>query len=77
MNGKEMTTWIFGLLMAAVVLCAPVACTMSRQATVAEAIRNGADPISAKCAIEADTGQSAVCVAAAVRNSQAKEQVRP
>lgn len=67
MTTKEMAVWIVALLLAAVVLIAPVACTMRRQEVVAEAIRNGADPIAAKCAIEADVSQTPVCILAAGR----------
>lgn len=41
----------------------PAACTMNRQDRVAEAIKNGADPIAAKCSIESfalDSG--AICL---------------
>jgi len=53
-----------------VVLLAPVACTMSRQAVIAEAIKNGADPIAAKCAIEGDTTREPVCMAYTLREKR-------
>lgn len=65
MTSKEMTVWIVALILGATVIASPVACTMRRQEVVAEAIRNGADPISAKCAIEADMSISPMCVIAA------------
>jgi hypothetical protein len=65
MTAKEMAVWIVGLVLAAAVVASPVACTMRRQEVVAEAIRNGADPIAAKCAIEADMQVSPMCVIAA------------
>lgn len=67
MTSKEMTVWIVGLLLTALVIVAPVACTMRRQEVVAAAIKAGADPIAAKCAIEADVSQSPMCVLAAGR----------
>lgn len=67
MNGKEMCVWIFGLSLLAMVLISPVACTMRRHAVISEAIRNGADPTEAKCAIEQDTESTPACVLAAAR----------
>lgn len=67
MSSREMAVWIVALVLAALVVASPVACTMRRQEVVAEAIRNGADPIAAKCAIEADTSISPMCVIAASR----------
>lgn len=64
---KDQIVTIFGFLALAVVVISPVACTMNRQAVIAEAIRGGADPIAAKCAIEADMGMSAMCIAKAMQ----------
>lgn len=64
MNGKEMTVWIVGLALLAAVIASPVACTINRQRLVAEAIRSGADPTAAKCAIEGDSGHTPACVLA-------------
>lgn len=72
MDGKELTAWIFGSLMAAVIVTAPVACTVNRHKVVAEAIKGGADPTEAKCAIEADTGQTPACIIAAMRSRGAQ-----
>lgn len=69
MNTKEMSVWIVAMLLIAALLASPVACTMNRQSLVAEAIKNGADPLAAKCAIEGDSGDnrtSALCMAKAL-----------
>lgn len=68
MDGKELTAWIVGLLTAAIIVTAPVACTVNRHRVVAQAIEAGADPTEEKCAIEADTGNTTVCVIAAMRH---------
>lgn len=65
-----MILWIFVALLIAVVLASPVACTMHRQRLIAEAIKAGADPLAAKCAIEGDSGDSrtsALCMATALQ----------
>lgn len=67
MNTKEAVVTAFGLLLLALVVASPVACTMNRQRLVAEAIKSGGDPIAVKCAIESDTGNTPICVAAAMR----------
>jgi hypothetical protein len=67
MDAKTMTVWIVGLGLLAMVLLSPAACTMNRQRMVAEAIRSGADPTAAKCAIEADSGHSPACVLVAMK----------
>ena len=67
MNTREAVVTAFGLLLLALVLASPVACTMNRQRVVAEAIKNGGDPIAVKCAIEADVDHAPMCVAAAMR----------
>lgn len=69
-----MNTWqIFIASLAAVlILTTPVACTMNRQQLVEKAISKGADPIAAKCAIEADTSNSAMCIVKAAQNNPTK-----
>jgi len=62
MNAKEMTVWIFGIALLFALLVSPVACTMNRQRSIAEAIKAGADPVAAKCAIEGDQGYSPDCI---------------
>jgi len=64
-----MVVAILAILAACVVLLAPVACTVNRHRVVAEAIKNGADPIAAKCAIEADTLQTPACALFAARRA--------
>lgn len=69
MDTKTMFVWIVGLLLVALLIAAPVACTMNRQSLIANAIKNGADPLAAKCAIEGDSGDgrtSALCMATAL-----------
>lgn len=69
MNGKEMTVALVALLLVIGLLASPVACTINKQQLIAEAIKGGADPIEAKCAIE-DTGDSSrssvLCMAKAL-----------
>ena len=67
MDTKTMVVWIAAI--GAVFALSPVACTMNRQHLVAEAIKNGADPIAAKCAIEGDSGDNmtkSLCLAKAL-----------
>jgi len=69
MDTKTMIVWVTAIIAAFALLLSPVACTMNRQHLVAEAIKNGADPISAKCAIEAASGDnrtSSLCLAKAL-----------
>jgi hypothetical protein len=49
----------------AAVLGSPVACTMHRNAKVAEAIKAGADPIEARCAMTDDV-HDPVCMVRAL-----------
>lgn len=65
-----MTVWILALLLLAALLASPVACTMNRQRLIAEAIKDGKDPIAVKCAIESteDSSRSSVlCMATALK----------
>lgn len=66
MDTREALVTALGLLLLASVLLSPVACTMRRHAVIAEAIKSGADPIKAKCAIETDSERSPLCMAAAL-----------
>lgn len=56
-----------GALVAIVSL--PVQCTQRRQDAVVQAVKGGADPLLAKCAMEADNHTSTLCIvrAAAVK----------
>lgn len=64
MDTKEMIVWIIGLVLGFAFVCMPIACTMQGQHLVAEAIKNGADPIAAKCAIVSDgeNRSSSMCI---------------
>lgn len=62
MNYREMTVNIVALLLGFALLSMPFACTMNRHRLIAEAIKNGADPIAAKCAIEGDTSMTPQCL---------------
>lgn len=68
MDTKTMVVWIAAIGAVFALLCSPVAVTMNRQHLVAEAIKNGADPIAAKCAIEdiGDNRTSSLCLAKAL-----------
>jgi hypothetical protein len=72
MNLKEALTCCFGLALAAFVLLGPVACSINRQNQIVEAIKAGADPTAAKCAVEADMGNSAACILVASKRGADK-----
>lgn len=67
MSASDAVVTSIGLVLLAAVLTSPVACTMRRHVVVAQVIKDGADPIAAKCAIEAGADQSPMCVARAMR----------
>jgi hypothetical protein len=58
MNIPGALTTCFGLLLLAVVLCTPSACTANRHNQITRAIESGADPLEAKCAIESEARTS-------------------
>lgn len=62
MSIGEVFTSCVGILAVLAVAALPVACTMNRQAQIAEAIKGGADPIAVKCAIEGETDNSKLCL---------------
>lgn len=66
-SAGELVVWVLAIFCLTAVLMSPVACTMNRQAKVADAIKAGADPIAAKCAIEADNRHDPVCMAYVTR----------
>lgn len=66
-SAGELAVWVLAILCATVVLLSPLACTASRHRAVAEAIKAGADPIAAKCAIEGDNRHDPVCMAYVTR----------
>lgn len=72
MTITEAITACVALLLAALVLSTPAACTANRHIQIARAIEAGADPIEAKCAIEGDNGQNTICVLAAANRKGAK-----
>ena len=67
MNCKEMAIWALGLMLLAGVAISPVACTMQRHALAADAIKSGADPIAARCALDAMNDRSPLCMTRAAR----------
>ena len=70
MNTKDLILWIVVAVLVTTLLAAPVACTMNRQRLVAEAIKNGVDPLAARCSIEgdsADSRTSSLCMATAMQ----------
>lgn len=60
---------ILVILVAGVVLLSPVACTMRKQELIAEAIRQGADPIAVRCALEDSMNSTPhMCLVKAAKN---------
>jgi hypothetical protein len=53
---------VLAIVLGAAVLLSPVACTINRHRIIAQAIKDGADPIAARCAIEGDTGYTPACI---------------
>lgn len=69
MSKTDLVATVVGLVLLAMVVVSPVACTMNRHALIADAVRGGADPIAVRCAIESDMERSAMCIAKALRQS--------
>lgn len=67
---NETIVTLVGFVLLAGVVVSPVACTMNRQALIAEAVAKGGDPIAVKCAIESDLGSQPMCVAKAMQAPQ-------
>lgn len=67
MSKTDLVATVVGLILLAVVVGSPVACTMNRQALMAKAIQGGVDPIAVKCAMESDMGSNAMCIAKAMQ----------
>lgn len=70
MDTRTTAVWITAIAALLTLLLSPVACTMHRNRMIAEIVKNGADPIEAKCALTAtpsnsDTGR--VCFTKALR----------
>lgn len=59
--------WVVALLLGAAVLLSPAACTMRRHQQIAEAVKAGADPMEAKCAIEGENTHTPACIVIATR----------
>jgi hypothetical protein len=59
---RELAVWALAILCVTAVALMPLACTVSRHRAVADAIKAGADPIAAKCAIEGDNRGDPLCV---------------
>lgn len=72
MDIKESLVAALALVLLAVVLCTPAACTANRHNQISAAIQAGADPLEAKCAIEGDNSQSTICVLTAARKEPRK-----
>ncbi len=58
---QETVVAVVAMTLMAAVVASPVGCTVNRHNKIAEAIRNGADPIGAKCAIEGESQNSNLC----------------
>ena len=69
MNPSEFRMGILAIVAVAVVLLSPVACTMHRQRTIANAVEAGADPIAMRCALEGE-GTNPMCIIAASKGRQ-------
>lgn len=67
MDTRSLILYIVAAALTAAVLTSPVACTVHRQRIIAAAIKDGADPIAAKCAIEGETQHSTLCALAALK----------
>ena len=56
------------ILCVAALLLSPVACVINRDREIAEAIKHGADPQDARCALE-DSRDSTACVLRAINKT--------
>ena len=64
MDAKSTITAVVAMCLVALLILAPVACSVNRQSIIAEAIKNGGDPIAIKCALDIDT--SSICLVKAM-----------
>lgn len=71
MDLDVITNWIGGILLTAIVVGAPTACSVHSNNLKAQAIANGSDPIAADCAYSTSPN-SIACALAAARLQQAK-----
>ncbi|EZP51404.1 hypothetical protein [Delftia sp. RIT313] len=53
---------VVGMILAALVCLSPAGCVMHRNSQIAQAIKDGADPIAARCALEGWTNMDKVCM---------------
>ena len=67
MSKTEAVVMIFAIAMFMALLGSPVACTIHRQQVIAEAIKNGADPLEVQCAIDGDIRMRDACMALVMR----------
>ena len=72
MSKTDAIVAVLAIVLCAAVLMSPVACTIHRQRIIAQAIKDGADPTAAKCALEADSGTMPTCVIAAGKAREGK-----
>ena len=63
--------WLFGSIVVIAVAWAPVSCTRSNNDKIEEAIKNGVDPIIARCTYseQADKATCVLAVSAAKRST--------
>lgn len=54
--------YCLAIILAAVVLASPVACTIHRQRVIGDAAEKGSDPIAMKCALETENSVSPMCI---------------
>jgi hypothetical protein len=67
------STLIVIVLIGALVVCAPVACTINRQNLLAQAAATGKDPIALRCAMDSGLDNSRtdpLCIARAMQPQQ-------
>lgn len=67
---REITIFYFCALCVTAVLVSPAACTMHENQQIADAIKAGADPLEAKCAIGSMQGNNHVCTVIATKKER-------
>ena len=70
MDREAILPLLFSLVMVAIVVGAPVSCTVHSNNLKAQAIRDGSDPIAADCAFSTLNDSSVACALAAARLQQ-------
>lgn len=71
MDYEVLVNWLGAIVLTAVVVGVPTACSVHSNNLKAQAIADGADPIAADCAYSASANSTA-CALAAARMQQAK-----